>query len=42
LWWDTSIISALGRQSQEDCWKFEYSLVYIMSSRLARLTTLDS
>ena len=38
LWWLMPVISALGRQRQEDLSEFEASLVYKVSSRTARAT----
>jgi hypothetical protein len=32
------LISALGKQKQADFWEFEASLLYIMTSWLARAT----
>lgn len=31
MWWQVSVIPALGRQKQEDLCEFKYILVYIMN-----------
>lgn len=31
-WWGTSVIQALGKQRQEDIYKFEVSLIYLAGS----------
>ena len=35
-WWHEPLISALGRQEQADLYEMEASLVYKVSSRIAR------
>jgi hypothetical protein len=42
FFWDTSLILALGRQKQLDLYEFKANLVYIVKSRPARATQLDS
>lgn len=37
-WWHEPLISALGRQEQADLYEMEASLVYKVSSRIARDT----
>lgn len=38
LWWGTPLILARRRQRQEDFSEFRASLIYIVSSRPARIT----
>ena len=38
LWWHTPLIPALRRQRQVDFYEFKASLVYRVSSRIARRT----
>ena len=38
VWWYMPLISTLGRQKQEDTCEFKASLVFIVSSRIARAT----
>ena len=38
VWWHMPLIPALSRQRQEDLYEFEASLIYKVSSRIARAT----